>query len=116
VLVPGKDVVWLEVPFSSQPGANAGKSTKLPNGKDYGFEVNNQQIVANKGFATAHPDAAKLFEIMKVDVNDINAQNLRMNEGEKSSDDIDRHVDAWIKANQKTYDGWLAQARAAAKK
>ncbi len=116
VLVPGKDVVWLEVPFSSQPGENKNVSTKLPNGKDYGFQVNNQQIVANKAFVQAHPDAGKLFEIMKLDVNDINAQNTRMNDGEKSSDDIDRHVDAWVKANQKTYDGWLAQARAAAKK
>jgi len=116
VLVPGKDVVWLEVPFSSQPGENAGASTKLPNGKDYGFQVNKQQIVANKAFVQAHPDAGVLFAEMKVSVNDINAQNLRMNQGEKSSADIDRHVSAWIKANQKTYDGWLADARAAAGK
>ena len=116
VLVPGKDVTWLEVPFSSQPGENKDVSTKLPNGKDYGFQVNDQMIVANKAFAEAHPDAAKLFSLMKVSVNDINAENLLMNKGEKSSEDIDRHVAAWIKANQKTYDGWLAQARAAAKK
>jgi len=114
VLVPNKDTVWLEVPFSSQPGENAGKSTKLPNGKDYGFQVNKQQIVANKAFVQAHPDAGVLFAEMKVSVNDINAQNLRMNQGEKSSADIDRHVEAWIKANQKTYDGWLADARQAA--
>ncbi len=48
LIAPGKDVVWLEVPYSSQPGTNAGKSTKLPNGKDYGFEVNSQHIVASK--------------------------------------------------------------------
>jgi glycine betaine/proline transport system substrate-binding protein len=115
VLVPGKDVVWLEVPHSSQPGSNAGKSTKLPNGKDYGFEVNVQQIVANKAFTDANPAAAKLFELAKLDVNDVNAQNTRMNDGEKDSAAIDRHVAGWIKANQKTYDGWLAQARAAKK-
>lgn len=115
VLVPGKDVVWLEVPYSSQPGTNAGKSTKLPNGKDYGFEVNSQHIVANKAFTDANPSAAKLFELAKLDVNDVNAQNTRMNSGEKDSAAIDRHVAAWIKTNQKTYDGWLAQARAAKK-
>jgi glycine betaine/proline transport system substrate-binding protein len=115
VLVPGKDVVWLEVPHSSQPGANQGKSTKLPNGKDYGFEVNVQQIVANKAFTDANPAAAKVFELAKLDVNDVNAQNTRMNEGEKDSAAIDRHVAAWIKANQKTYDGWLAAARAVKK-
>lgn len=110
-LVPGKDVVWLEVPPSTK-----GKSTKLPNGKDYGFEVNAQHIVVNKAFAEANPAAGKLFEIAKLDVNDVSAQNLRMNDGEKDSAAIDRHVAAWIKANQKTYDGWLAQARAAASK
>jgi len=116
VLVPGKDVVWLEVPFSSQPGANAGMSTKLPNDKDYGFQVNKQQIVANQAFVQAHPDARMLFAKMQVNVDDINAQNLRMNQGEKSSEDIDRHVTAWIHANQKAYDGWLNDARAAASK
>jgi glycine betaine/proline transport system substrate-binding protein len=115
VLVPGKDVVWLEVPFSSQPG-NAAVSTKLPNGKDYGFVVNTQHVLANKAFVLAHPDAAKFFELVNIDVNDINAQNFRMHEGESSSADIDRHVAAWIKAKQRTYDGWLAAARAAAKK
>ncbi len=115
VLTPGKDVIWLEVPHSSLPGVAAGKSTKLANGKDYGFEVNSQQIVANKKFAEANPAAAKLFSEMKLPVGDINAENLRMNEGEKSSADIDNHVSQWIKAHQKTYDGWLADARAAAK-
>lgn len=111
VLVPNRDVVWLETPPSTK-----GKSTKLPNGKDYGFEVNTQHIVANKAFTEAHPDAGKLFEIMKIDVNDVNAQNMRMNNGEKDAAAIDRHAAAWIKANQKTYDDWLAQARAAAAK
>lgn len=116
VLVPGKDVVWLDVPYSAQAGASQTKSTKLPNGKDYGFEVNSQHIVANKAFTEANPAAAKLFEVAKLDVNDVNAQNTRMNEGEKDSAAIDRHVAAWIKSNQKTFGGWLAEARAAARK
>jgi glycine betaine/proline transport system substrate-binding protein len=115
VLVPGKDVVWLEVPHSAQPGANAGKSTKLANGKDYGFEVNGQHVVANKAFVDANPAAKKIFESAKLSVNDVSAQNMRMNDGEKDSAAIDRHVAAWIKANQKTYDGWLAAARATKK-
>ena len=116
VLVPNKDVVWLQVPFSSLPGERQGVSTKLPNGADYGFQANNQRIVANKAFALANPAAAKLFALMKLSANDISAQNLRMRDGEKSADDIARHVQAWIKGHQKTYDGWLAQARAAAGK
>jgi glycine betaine/proline transport system substrate-binding protein len=115
VLVPGKDTVWLQVPFSSLPGDRKDVDTTLPSGKNYGFQVNNQEIVANRKFAEANPAAAKLFSIMKVSANDISAENLLMRNGEKSHEDISRHADAWIKANQKKFDGWLKEARAAAK-
>ena len=35
-LKPGKDVVWLQVPFSALPG-DKNADTKLPNGANYGF-------------------------------------------------------------------------------
>jgi len=112
VLQPGRDVVWLEVPFSSMPGSQKDVDTRLPNGKNYGFTANTQHIVANRKFAQANPAAAKLFELMQLPAADINAQNLRMRDGETSARDIERHVDAWIKANQKTFDGWIQQALA----
>jgi glycine betaine/proline transport system substrate-binding protein len=114
-LKPGKDVVWLEVPFSSLPGEQKGIDTQLPNGKNYGFTVNNQQIVANKAFTDAHPDAAALFETMQIPLADINAENHLMSQGENRPADIERHAQAWIKAHQQTFDGWLAKARAAAR-
>ena len=114
-LKPGKDVVWLEVPFSSLPGEQGKLDTTLPNGKNYGFVVNKQQIVANKAFTDKNPAAAELFKDMKLPIGDINAQNNRMAQGENSAADIDRHTEGWIKAHQKTFDGWLAKARAAAK-
>lgn len=114
VLVPGKDVVWLEVPFSSLPGGQANTDTALPDGTNYGFQVNNQRIAANREFAENNPAAAKLFSIMQVSANDISAQNLRMRDGEKSAADIDRHAEAWIKANQQKFDGWIKEALAAA--
>ena len=113
VLQPGKDVVWLEVPFTSLPGEQKGLETKLPNGKNYGFVLNTQRIVANKAFVAANPAAAKLFEVMALPVADINAQNLRMKDGQNKAADIERHTDAWIKGHQKTFDGWIAQAKAA---
>ena len=116
VLRPGKDVVWLEVPFTSLPGEQSKLETKLPNGKNYGFVVNTQHIVANKEFVKENPAAGKLFAVMQLSVKDINAQNLRMSNGEGSMDDIERHTDAWIKAHQKTFDSWIAQALAAGKK
>ncbi|GHC91431.1 glycine/betaine ABC transporter substrate-binding protein [Pseudorhodoferax aquiterrae] len=114
VLKPGSDVVWLQVPFSSLPGAQKGTDTKLPNGQNYGFVPNTQHIVVNKAFAEANPAAAKLLSVMQLPVADINAQNLRMRNGENKAADIARHTDGWIKAHQKTFDDWIAQARAAA--
>ncbi|MAM86548.1 MAG: proline/glycine betaine ABC transporter substrate-binding protein ProX [unclassified Hahellaceae] len=112
ILVPGKDVVWLEVPFSANPN-NA--ETKLPSGKNYGFEINSERVVANKQWAEDNPAAAKLFEIAKLSVNDVSAQNMKVRDGEDSQEAIMGHTKAWINANQETYDGWLEEARAAAK-
>lgn len=114
-LKPGQDVVWLEVPFSSLPGEQAGTDTKLPNGKNYGFVVNKQQIIANKAWAEKNPAAAKLFAIMQLPVSDINAQNHLMSQGQGKPADIERHTNAWISAHQATFDGWIEQALAAAK-
>ncbi|WP_335342834.1 glycine betaine/L-proline ABC transporter substrate-binding protein ProX, partial [Sedimenticola sp.] len=61
VLVPGEDVVWLQVPFSSLPGARENVDTSLPDGSNYGFQANTQRIIANRAWAEANPAAAKLF-------------------------------------------------------
>lgn len=114
-LKPGRDVVWLEVPFSSLPGEQKGIDTKLANGKNYGFVANNQQIVANKVWAEKNPAAAKLFAVMQLPVADINAQNYMMSQGQNKVSDIERHTEGWIKAHQKQFDGWLQQARDAAR-
>lgn len=114
VLIPGQDVTWLQVPFSSLPGENKDADTALADGSNFGFQVNKQQIIANKVWAEENPAAAKLFEIMEVSANDISAQNLRMRDGEKSAEDINRHADAWINAHRDTFDKWLEEARAAA--
>ena len=115
VLRPGQDVTWLQVPFSSLPGEQKGLETRLPNGQNYGFVMNTQRIVANKAFTDANPAAAKLFEVMKLSVADINAQNLRMRDGQNKPQDVERHTDAWIKGHQKTFDAWISQALAAGK-
>ncbi|MGF6212936.1 glycine betaine/proline transport system substrate-binding protein [Comamonas sp. 4034] len=113
-LRPGRDVVWLQVPFTALPGDQAQTKTALPNGKNYGFPLNTQKIVANKRFTDANPAAAKLFSLMKLPVADINAQNLAMKDGQNKPADIERHADGWIKAHQQLFDGWIEQAKAAA--
>ena len=111
VLVPGRDVTWLEVPYSAHPN---NVDTKLKNGKNYGFEANTQMIVANKEFISQNPVVAKLFQVMNISVNDVSAQNLKMKEeGQGGWEAAERHSDAWIKANRRTFDVWLNAARAA---
>lgn len=117
VLRPGTDVVWLQVPFSSsqQDQGQAPADTQLPNGKNYGFQANQEQIVANREFAEKNPAAARLFEVMTLPISDINAQNLRMSQGANTQQDVERHTDGWIRVHQQLFDGWIAQARAAAR-
>ena len=111
-LIPGKDVVWLEVPFTALPDGREG-DTQLANGKNYGFEMNTMHIVANRAFAEANPSAAKLFAQMKLPINDINVQNSLMKQGQNKPADIERHADGWIKGHDSLVKQWLTEARAA---
>ena len=113
-MVPGRDVEWLEVPYSSLPGGATGET--MFNGKELGFALDSIHVIARKGFLDENPAARALFEAASIDVNDISAQNLKMSDkggGEDSDADIDRHVDEWIAANRSAYDSWLEAARAA---
>lgn len=110
-LVPGKDVEWLSVPYTSLPDGGTGVTEF--EGKNLGFAVDNLRIVARNDFLAANPAAAKLFEVAEISINDISAENKLISDGEDSSAAIDTHVADWIAANRATYDGWLAEARQA---
>lgn len=111
-LVPGSDVEWLSVPYTSLPD-NATGQTEF-DGKNLGFAVDSIGVVARNDFLSANPAAAKLFEVAKIDINDVSAENKLIADGEDSSDAIDKHVADWIAAHQAEYDGWLTEARKAA--
>ncbi len=113
VLVEDKDVVWLEVPKTDLPDGNNDVNTSF-NGKNLGFAVDKIMSVVNKDFAEENPAATKLLSLVQISASDESAQNLKMQDGEKSADDIKRHAQEWIKANRGTYDSWLDEARAAA--
>jgi len=109
-LVPGKDVVFLQVTHSANPNNS---STKLPNGADYGFNINHQKIATNASVETKHKDIAKLFDIIEIDVNDISGQNMLMANGQNKEKDIKRHVSSWLKTNKTKVDAWIKEAKAA---
>jgi len=107
-LVPGKDIVFLQVSKNSHP---KGINTELSNGDNYGFPINSQKIVANKSVLTQHKDIAKLFDIIKLDVNDVSGQNMLMKNGQKTPNDIKRHVQKWLVANERKVNAWIKEAK-----
>ena len=56
-----------------------------------------------------------MFEIMTIPFADIAAQNAKMFEGENTEADIERHVNEWVAAHKQEWNGWLEEARRAAK-
>jgi glycine betaine/proline transport system substrate-binding protein len=109
VLVPGKDVDYLEVPNTSLPDGNTA-NTKLPDGRNIGHPVGDIYVVSNKSFLARNPAAKRLFELIKIPVEDVSAENYQIYKGEKSFDDIHRHAEQWILKHQKDFDGWIAEA------
>jgi glycine betaine/proline transport system substrate-binding protein len=111
VLIPGKDVEWLSVPFTSLPDKDQmNLTTKLPDGRNIGFPVNAMRVMANNDFLQKNPAAKKLFELMTIPVADVNAENLKLHNGETSYDAIRQDAEAWITQNQSQFDDWITQA------
>ncbi|MEM1172456.1 MAG: glycine betaine/L-proline ABC transporter substrate-binding protein ProX [Cyanobacteria bacterium P01_H01_bin.35] len=116
ILKPEKDVVWLEVPFTSlpEPLKNLSEKDTSVDGKNLGFQRSKQRIVTNKKFIEANPVAKKWFELVEITVADMNVESLRIKEGEDTPEDILRHAQKWVENNQEKYDNWLETARQAA--
>lgn len=123
-LKPGKDVMWINVPEimpteAQKPAVDrmtvSGVEGAVSDPIKLGFVVSDIRIVANKKFVEKNPAAKKFFEVFTLPLADINEQNTLMNEGQKSQKDIEKHVEAWIAKNKDKWNGWLAEARKAAK-
>ncbi len=102
ILVPEKDVTWLNI---RDPEKGATQELEL------GFEPNTVQIMSNKAFLSENPAARSFFEYVSIDIKDVNAENALIEAGEDKPKDILRHAESWIKANQTDFDRWLTEAR-----
>lgn len=114
VLVPGKDTVYLDVPFNSQADGGT-QDTSTPDGHNTGFQTNEIRVLARNEFSDANLAAVKFFELVRIPIEDVNAENALVQEGEDTKEAIDKHVDNWIAAHQSEFDGWVNEALAAAK-
>lgn len=112
ILKQGEDVVWLGVPFNSLPKdfGEDGMGAEV-DGKKLGFAVNQMRILANNEFLDENPTARRFFELAKIPIEDIDAQNLLLYNGEDTAEDIRRHAEEWIAENQELFDSWVVAAR-----
>ena len=120
-LKPGQDVMWINVPeIKPTEGQMPGKDRMQVSGIKgavsdpikLGFVVSDIQVVANKSFLNKNPKVKKFMELFRLPLQDINEQNTKMNEGQKSKEDIQKHVMNWIKKNQSTWNSWIESAKA----
>ncbi|MEM0980047.1 MAG: glycine betaine/L-proline ABC transporter substrate-binding protein ProX, partial [Cyanobacteria bacterium P01_H01_bin.58] len=114
VLQEGEDVTWMNVPYTSLPEAQgeASEADTSAEGKNLGFFLDQQVILANQEFIDNNPAAAKLFSLLEVPIADVSAQNQLIQDGEDSPEDIRGHAEAWIADNQAQFDGWIEEALA----
>jgi glycine betaine/proline transport system substrate-binding protein len=122
-LVPGEDVVWIEVPEVNLPEDMAdladaavieGVEGCVADPCTLGFPANDIVPVANSGFLADNPAAAKLLELAAIPLPAIFEQNAAMNNGAGSTQDIEQQAADWIANNRELVDTWLAEARSAA--
>lgn len=110
-LVPGEDVVWLEL-----PGSDAAFVEDVPgcpsNPCATGFVPNDIRTVANKDFLEANPAVRHLLESVTIPLEAINEQNARLIAGEGDIDAIQRHAAEWIEGNETLIDSWIQSAQA----
>ena len=120
---PGKDVMWVNVPeiIPSEAQKSAvdrmtvsGVAGAVSDPIKLGFVVSDIRVFANKKMLDENPAVRKFFEVFTLPLLDINEQNTKMNEGEKSQRYIEKHVDQWIAKNQEKWNSWLEAARKAA--
>ncbi|HEX7022446.1 MAG TPA: glycine betaine/L-proline ABC transporter substrate-binding protein ProX [Trueperaceae bacterium] len=122
-LVPGEDVVWINVPKIVPSEAQEGlEESMIAHGLKgavtdpikLGFVANDIRVVANNDFLDANPAAEQLFKEVKIPLDDISAMTARIVDGEDSEQAIAGMAADWISDHQDEVDGWLEAARQAA--
>jgi glycine betaine/proline transport system substrate-binding protein len=119
-MMPDRDVVWLQVDKTDLPSGVTNTTMKGVAGCaggsttcNTGWSATQYFISANKKWLADNPAARKLFEMVKMKLDDRVTQNIAMKNGEDSEADLRRHAEEWIKKNQAQFDKWLDMARAA---
>lgn len=118
-LLPGKDLVWLQLKNPALPPEQMKTYKPLPdvagcadNPCSVGWLPTVYYIAVNKTWASENPAGAEFFKLVKMTLKDRADQNQKMLNGENREADIDRHAREWIKTHQAEFDGWIKTAMA----
>ena len=118
-LEPGREVIWLETPFPSLPAdqiafldrtAIAGIPGCANDPCQVGWPPNDIRVVANTGFLENNPSIRRLLEQVVISLHDISAQNALMVADEGDPEDIRRHAEEWVAANEVVVTRWIETA------
>ena len=118
-LEPGREVVWLETPFPSLPLDQASfldrtAISPIPGCANdpcqVGWPPNDIRVVANSDFLESNPSIRRLLEQVVISLHDISAQNALMVADEGDPEDIRRHAQEWVSANEVVVTRWIETA------
>lgn len=121
-LLPGKDLVWLQLKKVELPGDQMQKYKAQPKVEgcasdpcNIGWLPTVYYIGVGKKWADENPAAVELFRQIKMVLADRAEQNKKMLAGENRDADIDRHAREWIKRHEAEFESWIKAAIAKAK-
>ncbi len=109
-LIPGEDVVWLTTPEVEGVEALEGVAGCTEDPCQMGFIGNDIRAVANADFLLENPAVAALLSQVEIPLIDIATQNVMMQEGADSDEDIQEQAAEWVDDNREVVDEWLAFA------
>lgn len=121
VLEPGKDVVWLNVPFSSLPEGQKEQEAYTIVEDDIGcattpcnigWPANDIRVDANSAWLEKNPAARALFEAASIPMADMSVAAMAINDGATEAE-IEAMAEEWIENHRDQVDQWLAAARQA---
>ncbi len=101
---------WDQRPGTAPIGGEACPDVEARGACHVGWEVADIVASARHDFLDENPAAAKLLEVVKLNIVDVTQQIIEHENGA----DIDDLVSQWIADNQEQVDAWIAEALAAA--
>lgn len=116
-LVPGEDVMWVNVPGIINDKNERAKGVKgaVTDPINMGFPPNDIQVSANNAFLEANPAAAELFRQVRIPLSWISDTDAKMSEQNLKDKEVQPLARVWIEENRDKVDKWLKAARKAAK-